>query len=292
GSYIAPLMLLLVPTIAGSRFLRPSTLAAIVSLLILLVTLVLTAARGAWIGFVVGFAFLILVEAPRRSPRWRRGLLVATLASFAGLISIMAIFSFPNPINRHDAQVLQRFGQLFDLRSNSVKERIFFYNIAAKIIGDAPWLGRGPGTFRMAFYPTLVELEGEEPRAAVKHFATTLQSRVAYQVHNDWLEFWVEGGTLGLAALALLLAVSVRLIADACKILPHDSLQSRELRAFAAALLCLLTSSLFNFSLHLPNRALLFWACLGAAAGTAERSLLTSAEVPTRDNAHRPGDNS
>ena len=290
ASYLAPLLLLLVPTLAGSAFFRPATWGAILAALVLLLALVLTAARGAWIGLAAGFVFLVAIEAPRRSARWRRGLIAATAALLILLVSVMAVFSFPNPINRRDARVFERFGQLFDLRTDSVKERVFFYNIAAKIIGESPWLGLGPGTFRMAFYPTLLEIEREEPRAAVKHFATTLRSRVAFQVHNDWLEFWVEGGTLGLAALSLFLAAAARLIADALRILPHESPQSRDLRALSAALLCLFVGSLFNFSLHLPNRALLFWACLGAAAGIAEGALGFRAKISEADKDGRPED--
>jgi O-antigen ligase len=158
GSYIAPVAVLalsrvFVPGLPGVR----RAIWAVVTVFLLL-TLVLSGTRGALGGFALGAAILVLhgIGSLRGSARRAAAGAVGVLAVAA--VGLFAILSFPNPLNVRDMRLARRFAELFDVRSDSVKERILFYSVASRMIAANPLLGSGPGTFRLEFYPEVERL--------------------------------------------------------------------------------------------------------------------------------------
>lgn len=84
------------------------------------------------------------------------------------------------------------------MKIRSTNERITQNRAALMMFGEAPLLGRGPGSFSRNFV---------EYRRAVwfAHPPYRLPDRAAHQVHNDYAQLLAEGGILTVAPLAIIL---------------------------------------------------------------------------------------
>ena len=297
GSYMAPLALLCLPDVlaisqdnkgkkAGNFFRRTI---GVILCLVFVSTLLLTGSRGAIIGLVGGalIAFLAILfrgknwENTRFRDLFRGRFLVAIVVLAVFILAFVILFSFPNPLNIHNQAIVERFKNLFDIRSTSVKERILFYAIGAEMIKENPLCGVGEGMFRVKFYPTLIKLAERDDRIGVTRFIDELQNRVANDIHNDYLQVWVENGSLGFLAfslaIALFIAETLSLLFK--KQLPGAIMDRRHSRkdsgatllaykftvfmAFTAATFCMLINASFSFPMHTPARSVLIWFLLG-----------------------------
>ncbi|MCX7017874.1 MAG: O-antigen ligase family protein [bacterium] len=207
GGYMAP-----VAALAFSRFFRSGArawqrLLWLIAVLFFLIALMLSGTRGATIGFAVAAVILLVREFPALPRRTRKWLGASLIALACATLAAIMVFSFPNPLNRRNVRIAQRFADLFDVTTASVRERILFFSVAGRMIAANPLLGVGPGGFRLEFYPTVASLVQADSRAGVEMMAIDLQNRVAEHAHNDYLEIWCQTGTLGLAAFLFLISV-------------------------------------------------------------------------------------
>jgi len=264
GSYLAPLVFLAFPSLWIKGGMKGRILPGM-AILIYLSALILTGSRGAMIS-LGGGGLLILTYFFRRASRPVRYKLLFSLGLFLlFILAFMIIFSFPNPLNRHNHAILFRFKELFNIRSDSIKERILFYSIGAEMITDRPLFGIGEGMFRIKFFSTLRDLSVKDPRAGVLRFIAELKNRVADNAHNDFLQIWIENGTIGILAFTLALAF---LLGETLSLLLKGNIpeeKSLVLLSFAAASLCLLVNASFSFPMHTADRAILLWCVLGSA---------------------------
>jgi O-antigen ligase len=271
GGYLAPFAVMMLPHLVVRRGAMVRVLAGL-ALLLFGFAMLLTGARGAWLGLLGGAMYIAYWMARRSAVRIsaRTGWLLAVVAGI--LVFLLVIFSFPNAINTRDARVIGRFAELADPRSESIKQRILFYAICAEMIGDRPVVGFGEGMFQIHFYDYIRRLVEKDERAGMTQFAIDLENRVAEHAHNDYLQFWVERGSVGLFLFVLLLlayflVVSRQLHTAGC----GTAVWFLQL-SLSGAIVCLLVSSAFSFPLHLPTRASLFWillsmsTCLGHVA--------------------------
>ncbi len=264
GSYLAPLVLLAIPFLWTKGGMKRRVLASL-AILVFLSALILTGSRGAMIslggGCVLVFAFFFR----RASNPVRRRVLFSLCLFLLFILAFMIVFSFPNPLNRHNHAVLLRFKQLFNIRSDSIKERILFYSIGAEMISSRPLFGIGQGMFRVKFFPALRDLSEKDPRAGVLRFIAELKNRVSDNAHNDFLQIWIENGTLGFMVFTLALAF---LLGEMISLLLGEKIpEERRLLvlSFAGALVCLLVNASFSFPMHTADRAVLLWCLLGSA---------------------------
>lgn len=252
--------------------------------LFFLLCLLLSGTRGALIGFTAGAAVMLVSELPRMARVTRRRIYWLVSLFVVMCAAVMIIFSFPNRLNYRNMRLLQRFAQITDVNSASVRERIFFFSVSSELIRHNPAFGTGPATFRLSFYPGVALLNERDDRAGVRQMAAELQSGVAEHAHNDYLEFWTEIGTVGIATLLLILSLAAyRFINPPAAARTKDStvaawsaVQDLALlrTAFFAAALCIFLNAAFSFPLHLPVRALLAWVLVGCFFAI-DRSLRT-----------------
>lgn len=284
GSYMAPVAVLALSMACRDRLSALARAGWTGLALCFLGAMLLSGTRGALIGFVVGAGVFLCTVYPRLSTRTRRGIAAIMAVGIVGGLAVFVVFSTPNPFNRRNVRLAQRFVQLFDVRSASVSERIFFSGVAGEMIADNPVFGGGPGSFRLDFYPAVERLQlrdEEQGRAGVRFMTGQLQRRVADHAHNDYLEIWCETGTVGFGLFALLLSVGVVRFFTGLR-LDRDSATWSEVRQFAhiraawfCASSCVLINAAFSFPLHLPARSSLTWVMLGCffAADEALRQL-------------------
>lgn len=245
-------------------------LAWLLSCFYFLSAVILSGTRGALLGAGVG-AMLVFSSFYRcQTSTVRRKMLYAGFALAAFTAVLVTIFSVPNPLNVRRMRVAQRFLGTFDLASDSVRERILFFSVASRIVRENPVWGVGPGCFKLHFYPTVQKLVEEDERAGFKHFAETLQGRVAEHAHNDYLEFLSETGIVGFAVFAFLISSLLGKFLHSNYYVKHEESGVKHGApeyAYAmicfSALACLLFNALFSFPLHLPVRASLFWVLVG-----------------------------
>ncbi len=147
-----------------------------------------TAARGALIGLVVGFAVILV-----RTRDWRR----IALVFMPLLVTVLAwtvVSAIRPPMERNQLGYsgVQRFTEL---NEGSALERPQAFKAFVRAWRDDPLLGSGPGT---AWKPYIMHVRPSEIRVAGRGFADT---------HNIFLEFAVTTGTLGLLAFLALLGL-------------------------------------------------------------------------------------
>jgi O-antigen ligase len=136
--------------------------------LLFLVTLALTGSRGGWIGAAVGGAVALALGL--RRPR-----LAVVVAAAAGVALVVAL-ALPA-------------GSLADDLAARVGDRPWYWHVAWHEVGDAPVVGRGAGTFELAW------LEERPIGADVR------------DAHSLYLETLAELGLVGLALLVVVLAL-------------------------------------------------------------------------------------
>ncbi|MCD6384394.1 O-antigen ligase family protein, partial [Candidatus Sumerlaeota bacterium] len=231
--------------------------------LFFLLIILLTGARGAFIGLIVGSLFIVIVSLKTRRLILRKVHYFSFGTVIVALAVIVTIFSFPNPINVRNLNVLGRFKHLVDIRDDSIKERILFYGVCAEMIADHPVIGIGSGMFTVKFYPYIREMVERDSKAGMLMTLGDLKNRVPENAHNDFLQFWVEYGSLGF--FAFLLAISSHLSATYTRLLHSNVPLKRSLldMSLIGAVLCLTVNAAFSFPLHTPTRATLFWILFG-----------------------------
>ena len=266
GGYMAP-----VAALAFSRFFsvgagRGARVGWLLATLFFLIGLVLSGTRGAALGLALAMSLLLMRELPGLSGRTRRWVIGGLGALVVAVALAVLVFSFPNPLNRRNMRLAQRFVELFDVTSASVRERILFFTISGRMIADKPVTGLGPGCFRLGFFPTVGKLVEDEPRAGMMMMAADLQNRVAEHAHNDYLEIWTQTGTLGLAAFLFLISAAVVQYSRTPRAASAggDEAELELCRTgFFAAGACLFFNAAFSFPFHLPERASLVWVLVG-----------------------------
>jgi O-antigen ligase len=258
GGYVTPLALLVLPTILLGRRALLRVLGA-VCFCLFIATVLLSEARGAWLGFVGGLALIALIFWKGKRFMMTRRQIIAVILLIFLLALLVAIFSFPNAINTRNISIIGRFTELFHAQSDSIRERVLFYSVSADMIFDHPVLGLGSGMFQVKFYQYVDKLAQRDTTGAMAYMIIALRNRATDTPHNDFLQFWVEAGTVGFMFFALFL---VAFFATTVPSLISARVSSDYLRlqcGIAAAVLCLAINATFSFPLHLPVRASLFW---------------------------------
>ena len=286
GGYVAAVSVVALAQILRGDLRATARIAWLGAGCLLLFSLLLSGTRGAIIGFFAGMGLVLWRVWPLLGGRLRRVALLALGGLLVAGAAMVVVFSFPNPLNPRDMRLAQRFAGLFDLRSPSMRERVLFYAVSAKMIERNPVFGDGPATYQLNFYPAVLRLQESDPRAGVLMMTEDLKGGVADHAHNDYLEIWADRGTLGLAAVLLFLSVAAvrfgRLrVAD----LSDDGALARQRVFLAAACFggaaCVFINAAFSFPLHMPVRGSLAWVLAACFLGAAAIPPVTSA-APAR----------
>lgn len=182
----------------------------ILGALLTTLVLVLTFTRGAWIGWIAGFATIPL----RRRVRgiyW-----LAPIAVIAITFAPMSVFS--------------RFISSADVAQSSNLDRIRMAQAGIEIIRDHPVLGVGPNGVKST-YP--LYRKHDAPRFKIPH------------LHNNVLQLWAERGVTTLAAYLLLMATVLR---ECWRVGPGEGRARVYADAGIAIVVALFVAGLFEFN--------------------------------------------
>jgi O-antigen ligase len=234
-NHYAGLMEMLVPLAAASAILESGAKRSLLvfGAVIMAVSIVFSRSRGGMIALACCFLFVCVLLL--RTQRRRRGLIAAFVVCmlFATLVLLLGT------------------DRIFDrLLETQDQYRFRIYGDSLRMIVEKPILGYGSGTFQYV-YPQF------------QSFWTNL---LVNHAHNDYLELLIEYGILG-AALFLWMIVAVIRVGF-CKLKAGEN-DEGGLLSFAAmaGIVAMLVHSLFDFNLHIPaNAALFFVLCAAVAA--------------------------
>lgn len=165
-------------TIKEVQPIRLQLIASLSSFVFLIIGLLLTFSRTAWVGFAVGWLMLtvLLIRFYHKKEEWKL-LLWAGIKQLIVIIMLLVSLSFLfGPL------WTQRFYDTSLLGMKSVEERVNLMDQAQEIIAQHPIRGTGIGSYVHAQRELAPDLEVYE-----------------YQpVHNTWLLLWAELGVIGL----------------------------------------------------------------------------------------------
>ncbi|MDD5557897.1 MAG: tetratricopeptide repeat protein [bacterium] len=281
ASYLALACPLALGAALGGRGAR--RIAATGALAVMLLCLLLTGARGAWIGAAAGLAAAAFV-ARRAGLRPARGLLPGA-ALVAALVAAVALLLAPRVLSDLAARVRIVFTEArtiltvygapgVDRRAeasltdevSSPSYRILAWRLSLRMIARRPLLGSGPGTFKLLFLPTLAEEIA--PLDPLSFWGITEKMN---EPHNEFLQMAVESG---LPSLALFLAVAASVLAAARRAAARAPRAAACLVAAAAgSVVAVLTDAATSIPLHVVATNVALWAvfalvfALPAAAG-------------------------
>ncbi len=233
--------------------------------------LALSGSRGAFLGFIVGAAILFFGQVGLLSKRMRRASWSITILAIISLGVGSVILSTPNALNPRDMRLLQRFGDLMNTQTDSIRERLLFYTSTAVAIPENFILGFGPGTYRLEFFNNVKLLVEEDKSGATTVLLQSLNRRLAEHTHNDYLEIWFEQGVVGFGLIVLLVAyASVRFffgrwsVRQTLHLNPRLATPTATYVTTFAAVTTILVNALTSFPLHMPARGVLAWILIGS----------------------------
>ncbi|MBI3950269.1 MAG: O-antigen ligase family protein [Acidobacteria bacterium] len=237
----------------------------LLALILILLALAATLARGTWLAFLVGAGAFTLVRRAHRGSRvasvpatWSRRW-IWPLAVTAG-IGAAALIVLPLLGNQ------EAINHLLNLKS--VRGRVWMWAVTWTMIKDAPWGGHGLGTFGLHFPLYQAKVFSQE-------WAAPFVSNASFTsyAHNDYLQLWAEVGLLGLLAFGML----VWMVVKRGRALANDPVAL----GCWAALISLLVNAAVAFPLHLPTTLMLFAVLLGAVEGVGcKKTMALSLSAP------------
>ena len=270
-NHLAGLVAMLLPIgvvlVLGSRSRRERVLVGVLEA-VLLVELVQTTTRGAWIAAAVSLPVLaVLLLGEVRRHRRAAAMVVGSFVAFA-LLSLAVVVATPS-LNARYRELLEVGGK------DSLTARVELSKSAVRIGAARPLVGTGPDLFRVAFQwhqtPRFVAVFG--PR------------RIANGAHNMFLNQFATQGMVGLAALAWLVIAAFWRGLRALRGTDGDA------RLVGAGLVAALVAFVVQSSFNVQQVALttLFWALLGLVSVYARDAapVVTSPSGVSRPNVVR-----
>lgn len=222
---------------------------------IMIIALIFTYSRGAWISFlgsmiVLGTIIALWLKTLRGWSKPRKWGIFAVIA----LIIISATMFMPEDIKQRATTLLEFKGGEFE--DMSIQGRLIVNRNTLEMIKDYPILGSGPGTFNI-LYPKY-----RDPRLRTFMNAT----------HNDYLQYAEEMGLFGIGSFILLLVLFFKKNLNLIKNSQDKYLQGLTI-GFLVSISAIAIHGLIDFNLQIPANALLFWIilALSSSIGTITR---------------------
>jgi len=233
-----------------------------------LMLIVLSGSRSALLGFLAGAVVQFLGQVTHMQKSIQRlAWMAATSALILGIAGV-TILSTPNPLNRRDMRLLQRYTDVFNTRSDSLRERLLFYTTTAYAIPQNPMFGYGPGTYRLEFLNNVKQIVEKDSGGVTTIMLNELNRKLAEHTHNDYLEILFDQGLFGFGAFLLLLVhAAMRFVITTWRTIRSKRqeiglLASLHASIFAAFLtMCL--NALTSFPFQMPARSTLAWLLIG-----------------------------
>jgi len=243
NTFATAINLFLLPLIALYVYGK-GTKKILICILILYAALLTANSRGGYLALTAGFLFFFSFLRWRILKDYRQRLLILA----AGFAAVTLLFKLLGIMGLTDLDTKR----VFDTFEHGDTNRLVLYSIAWNLIKENPWWGFGFFNFSSLF--------------AIHKIPPFLDSATNF-VHNDYLQFWLENGLLGLLSLlAVISSFYYSVLRKRDEILKQ---QQPVLIMAGAAVTSIFAHAVVDFPLYLPPLLIV----LGAFLGTANREL-------------------
>lgn len=178
---------------------------------VVLVTQFMTTSLGGFLCFCGGIGLMTLIGS-RFDRAFLKSALLVVLVAVPTYLAVYGWQGRPSPISRIEVEA-RTGGQATHREGTFIRERSAIYASTIAMIRDQPWYGSGPGTFA-TLYP--------------KYRNPADQSTSGALVHNDYLQFLLEGGIPLLACLLGTLATILLAIFRSTRVLWSTALSTAD----------------------------------------------------------------
>jgi len=251
AAYLTPLFVVLLNSWLAVRKIVFKILLVPVGLMFLM-CLLLAGTRGAWLSLFVSLPLLFVFRTRRRGRAipWKKLLLAIVVILLVGLLLLIVLLPLLGP--RYNLRT--RFGDVMPLLS-----RFYSWRIAGEMLKNHPVWGVGYGRYKVRYWEYVDAFQRRPENRIYDYLLDYGQGVPPLNVHNEFLEVAAESGLAGFAAFIIFLS---SLFARGWRQLRNENGKSDApviLPGIMAALFCILVDALFNFPLHQPLSAFLFW---------------------------------
>ena len=248
-NHLASYLVLCCPALLGGLGLRrpAARLASLAGLIVALVCLVLTGARGSWVAAAAGLALPVAWALKRGG----RGVLGPAAAALLLLAVTLAAVCLLQP--RIKTELAARVTGSFSDSTGSMYYRMLGWKVAGRMIAARPLLGSGPGTFKILFLPTLADLLADRDPLSYWFLKEKMN-----EAHNEFLQAAVDAGIPGLFLFLWALAAVFRGILRRARAAGfHDGFF---IASAAAGLAAVLVDAFSSIPFHVVPTRVAFWA--------------------------------
>jgi tetratricopeptide (TPR) repeat protein len=241
STYFAEFLVIVLPlsiswTLQHNRSLFQRAILGSASILIL-VLLILTRSRSAWIAAAIAFVLIVIYHR-------KRILRDRTVLIIAGVTITFLLIVFHQLILGRLSTALGATGE------SSLIRRTVFWNGAMQAFLNSPIVGNGFGTFEIIL-----------PRFRSPDYWMLKSEDIVPHAHNEFLEILAETGILGFICYAAILGLFFR---AAVRIYKKSNPQDRiTIVGLAIGVLGVLIDNLANGGLRTTSILVFFWALLG-----------------------------
>jgi len=267
ASYLAIILLPALAFLSASRGRGIQVLVAAVGIPAVGIIL-LCRSKGSLLALLIGLFAIALagrLKAGQGSgDRWKQGVLFKFVVIL--LVGILLGIGLIGTVSKGSGYTayFDNWIESARLRGESSSQRVLLAYTGLQMWEEKPFLGIGPGGYRLQFLDRLSSLcqdhQGEDFRSRV----AKLKSFRPVHIHNDFLEILIEWGLLGFACLAGFLSV---VLAHSLSLLRHCRGAERWIRlgllgGIATSLAYGLLEFPFHLASHGPTLAILFGLAL------------------------------
>lgn len=248
SNLMAGWLVMAIPLFAGliltRQFTRPVLILLCLALMIMIISLLFTFARGGWIAAFVGLLFILTFQLIIRKKR-RFKLLITVISGF--IILLLFFLSSPDLVKRFSTMTQQETEVAFN-------GRFQWARAAIEVIKSYPLTGVGAGNYASAVTPH------EPPGIGRRFFA-----------HNDYLHFISETGVLLIPVIVWLIYAHFK---HGFLKISRSGNQIREITLGAmGGIIAILVYSLGDYNLHIPANIMLFTVLTAMVASPGSTSV-------------------
>lgn len=245
AAYLAPVMILILNEMLSGKLVKKAVCFLVIFSIAL--CLLLAGARGAWLSLLISIPFLILFRKRSRSEVIKPLNLLKWSVPVIIVFLVIIVVLLPLAAPRYN--IRERLQDSMPLLS-----RFYSWTIAGEMLKDHPVTGTGYGRYKVLYWEYVDRFQQEPENRVYDYLLNYGEGIPPLNVHNEYLEFAAETGIAGFLAFMFFI---IFLFINSWKILPLSG--DFRMAGIAASLVCILIDSIFNFPLHQPLSALLFW---------------------------------
>ncbi len=222
--------------------------------------IVVSHGRGAWLGVAgaVLYLFISFAFIYGKTFFFKYKTFFIALAIF--LVSLFAILSFPNPLNKNAVSIGDRLKSGFNTSNDSAVVRLLYWESALEMVKQYPVFGIGAGGFSLntAFYQKKVYDRWLKTAPAM---AAKIQPHVELYTHNDFLQTLAETGLFGFGMFAWLFAAFIIMSFSSAQ--KETSILKKNIAlGLSTAVVAFLVNGLLNFPWRVVPTQILMWTLI------------------------------